>query len=135
MDPGVPGRVDVLDADPSDFQPNLRALQYLEAAAHLLDEGKVVNLPNLGAELGITKQGVWKYQRENPGLMAWVSRELMRHNDEYLGAVMRRLAHLAMKGSPEHAKLFLMARGELREKHEHDVRHSLLDLLAPAAGK
>lgn len=121
--------------DGAAFVPKQRDFDYLEAVALLYDEGRPVNLPNLGELLGITKQAVWKYQRENPQLMAWVNSQIRGVASQRVGGVIRKLAEIAERGSAEHAKLYLQVMGELRDKVEHEAGPSLLQALAEVEAK
>ncbi len=57
--------------------------------------------------MGVTRTNLWKLRLRWPGLDAWVSEHLLAGNADLVGPVVRKMAMLGLRGSREHAELFL----------------------------
>lgn len=80
--------------------------RYLRGYIHCLEEIGAPTIGNLGKALGVTKTAVWLFQKRHPEVIRWVNAVLLEQSLQYLGGVQRKVAHLAMRGSPAHAEIF-----------------------------
>jgi hypothetical protein len=90
----------------------VRPFYHLVLRAHMacLDSGKVPSPVNLAKELRRSRQAVHLMFLRHPDLGAWIDRHVSAANEHYVGSVIRRVAMLAMQGSPQHAELFFKQR-------------------------
>lgn len=57
--------------------------------------------------MGITRENLWRLRRRHPGLDGWISEQLATGNEHLVGPVVRKMAMLGLRGSVDHAELFL----------------------------
>ena len=79
----------------------------LRAHIELLEESKPTTYSNVAKKLGRSKQAVRQLCQRHPDLLTFIDAALQAENDKFVGAVIRQMAHLAMKGSPQHAEIYL----------------------------
>jgi hypothetical protein len=65
--------------------------------------------------MGIRPESLWKLRQRYPGLDNWVCEEMRRMSSHLIGPVLLKTAQMAIRGSVQHARLFLEAVGELKE--------------------
>ena len=92
----------------------------LRAYVELLDDGQPVTFTALAKQMGISRVNLWRLRRRHEGLDAWVSDQLNASNAHLVGPVVRRMAMLGLRGSREHAELFLKATGNLDRESRGD---------------
>lgn len=61
----------------------------------------------IAKRMGIARENLWRLRRRWPGLDGWVSDQLAAGNQAFVGPVVRKMAMLGLRGSREHAELFL----------------------------
>jgi hypothetical protein len=86
-------------------------LAYLHAHVACLEQGFPPSCANLGRELGVAKQTVWKFQRRHPDVLSYVDAQIASANTYMVASVIRKMAMTAMTGggSPQHAEVYLKA--------------------------
>lgn len=89
------------------FTPRPSHWRYLRAYSELLEEGPVVTYAAIAKRMGISRERLWRIRRRWTGLDAWVSEQLTASNQTLVGPVVRKMAMLGLRGSREHAELFL----------------------------
>jgi hypothetical protein len=112
---------------PPDGQPIRRSqLRYLRAKMDLTEGGTPPTYINLAKRLGISPQALWKFRRRYPWLDEWCNRFVLADNAALVGFVQRRLALVAIQGSPDHAELFFKSVGALGGSGDQgDGRHGV----------
>lgn len=78
----------------------------MRAYLRCLEDGKPPSSVNLARELGVTRQNVHQMLGRHPDLLAWINAAIERENAHFTASVVRRVANLAMAGSPQHAEIF-----------------------------
>jgi hypothetical protein len=79
---------------------------FLRAYLRCLEDGKPPTSVNLSRELGVSRQNVHQMLGRHPDLLAWINAAVDRENAHLTASVVRRVANLAMAGSPQHAEIF-----------------------------
>lgn len=82
----------------------------LRAHVALLDEGQPPTFVNLAKKLHRSRQAVHAMFLRHPDLGPWIDRQVSAHTDMYTGSVVHRVAHLAMRGSAQHAEIYFRYR-------------------------
>jgi hypothetical protein len=77
------------------------------AVYSLIDQGQPVTFSNLTTELGISRQGAWKFFRCQPGFLSWMNGGLRGENEHLIGPLARRMYGVAMRGSVPHGEFFM----------------------------
>jgi hypothetical protein len=80
----------------------------------VLDSGKALNAQTIGDHLNISRSAVWAMRKRHPWLEAWVNDIVEKANANIVQLVIRKMGSVALKGSVDHATLFLKAQGKLQ---------------------
>jgi hypothetical protein len=87
--------------------------RYLRALLELLDEGEAVTQVAIARRLKISRQSLWKMHNRYPWLAKWASERIERVTAELIGPVIRKMGLIGLRGSKDHAELFLKASGKV----------------------
>jgi hypothetical protein len=82
----------------------------------VLDSGKPLNAATIGEAMHISRSAVWALRKRHPWLEAWVNEQLEAANNNIVQAVIRKMGAVALRGSVDHAKVFLQAKGRLQSE-------------------
>lgn len=80
--------------------------RYLRAYVEALEDGPVTYAA-IARRMGVTREQVWRLRRRHPGMERWAAEQLAALNRQLVEPVLAKMAALALRGSREHAELFL----------------------------
>jgi hypothetical protein len=89
------------------FRPRPSHFRYLRAWCALLEDGRAVTYTAVAHEMGIAKRSLFKMRARYPQLDGWISDQIAARAARLVGPVVARLGMLAIKGSADHAALYL----------------------------
>lgn len=67
----------------------------------------------LAKKMHIRRENVYKMRRRYPLLQQWIAETIVAANADLIGPVLRKMALVALRGSVDHARVFLQASGKL----------------------
>lgn len=115
--------------------------RYLRVQTELLEEAAPVTFQAIAKRMGIDRVSLWRLRRRHPGCDAWVSQQLAEETAHLVGPVLRKMAMLALRGSVQHAELFLkyMAAAHGLDGHEAGAVHvhtgpAIINIAVPRPG-
>jgi hypothetical protein len=95
------------------FVPKPSHLRLLRAFAEVLDSGAPVTWAAVARAAGISREWLWRLRRQYPALQGWLMAFAKREADDMLDAVVAKLGTMALRGSVDHAKLYLQVCGRI----------------------